>query len=123
MVKVLHICESMLIKYRHYFTPLSEDQTENEDDQKDVAPEELETQNPDAAATSAPSTAADDAPEADATKEEPKTPTTPTTPINEPADDMNEPVPTTNLPDLPDVPTKEPALAGEPEVKKLKLSQ
>lgn len=29
----------------------------------------------------------------------------------------------TTIPELPNVPTKEPALPGEPEVKKLKLSQ
>lgn len=41
----------------------------------------------------------------------------------EPVDDESKKTGTDAVPDLPDVPTKEPTQPGEPEVKKLKLSQ
>jgi hypothetical protein len=79
---------------RQYFIPAAEDEEKG----KSTATERGES-------------TADASPNTIITKDEPEPDTKPHT------ED------TSSLPNLPDVPTKEPALPGEPEIKKLKLSQ
>jgi hypothetical protein len=85
---------------RQYFIPAAQDEEKG----KSTATERGES-------TADVKPAGDASPNTIITKDEPEPDTKPQT------EDAS------SLPNLPDVPTKEPALPGEPEIKKLKLSQ
>lgn len=102
---------------RRYFTPPGEENTNRKECDKPVAQED-EGKRTEEATTSPKTTTT-----LDPTIEKESTEDTASVTHAESKDEASESASADALPNLPDVPTKEPALPGEPEVKKLKLSQ